>query len=1261
MKNRLFVCLFLLSLTLTASAAPTDPLESGFLNPPDSARPQTWWHWMNGNVTKAGITADLEAMKRIGLGGAQIFSVPVGIPTGLVKEVPYFSDDWRKLEQHAAEECARLGLELSALTGDGWSGGGGPWIKPDNAMQRMTWSETPVNGPVKFAGNLPQPATKLDTYRDIAVLAIPVPPKLPVPYQTVQGNTIQLTYAEPVTVRAVTLTKEEKERLTHCEFQVSDDGKTFRSVGDFEIGQAGMSPTYPSVTFGFDAVRGRIFRVVLAQAATVKITLDAEARVSHWGLKAGFDQIREHGGGAPLFAETSHDAPASAAPGIALDQVVNLTTHLTGAGRLEWEVPPGQWTILRIGYTPTGHQCAPATEAGRGLECDKLSRRGIEAQFDGMMGKLLKQFGALAGKTFTQAIIDSWEVREQNWTAGFQDEFKKRRGYDLMPWLPVMAGGHVVGNRDQSERFLWDLRRTIADLIAENFWGHLTRLCHEHGIIFQGEPGGRQQYLYDPIVFQKQADIPMGEFWVGGGPRVDCRTAASAAHLYGKSVVAAESFTKLKEGNWMDDPYSMKTLGDFAFCLGINRFVFHRYAHQPWLNLKPGMTMGPHGINLDRTTTWWDQGAAWISYLTRSQHLLQQGQFVADVVHLIGEGAPCYLGWREQMHPALPAGFDYDGCDAEAVLRLLSVKDGRLVTPSGMNYRLLLLPDSEVMTPAVATRIRELIRDGALVFGPRPARSPSLNDYPNCDQQVQAIAREVWGDCDGKTVKTHSFGKGRVGWGQEFNELAGEIGLQPDFECQLASGQGELLYIHRRTAESDLYFVSNQADAGFDALCTFRVTGKQPELWDAASGKIRDAARYAEKGGRTTVQIPFDPRGSWFVVFRKPASPLAIKPEMPAQASHAPIQPLLAKNTGVTNNFTILFRVKLTMDIALPKVIDAGIGSAKDQNYAVKPEQGEKMFGEGHANMGVSVGQNGVVLWEHGARYQPSRIVAGENLTTAAHIAVVYCHRQPTLYINGKAAGTAAASAFTVHPGHPPTFKGELVDLELVPRALTAEEVSARAARLAIPKSPTRLWIENGTRVEEKETEALPLDADWQVAFQAERGAPASAHLDKLMDLSRHSVEGIRYFSGTATYRKTIQLSGSQLRQGKLYLDLGVVHNLAEVSINGRNLGVLWKRPFLADITDALKDGENEIEVRVTNLWVNRLIGDAKKMSAAGVVYNRRDAIAKWPDWVPKDAPPPDAPVTFATWRQWQGNEPLQPSGLLGPVTLQTVAIIPSN
>jgi len=398
------------------------------------------------------------------------------------------------------------------------------------------------------------------------------------------------------------------------------------------------------------------------------------------------------------------------------------------------------------------------------------------------------------------------------------------------------------------------------------------------------------------------------------------------------------------------------------------------------------------------------------------------------------------------------------------------------------------------------------------------------------------------------------------------------------------------------------------------------------------------------------------------VVFRKPASPLAVKPE-PSAGTKANRTPLQAENPTVTDNFTLVFRARSAVDIHLPSAADKGITATRGQNFAVITRQGELMFGPGHVNAGVSVGRNGAVVWEHGARYLAPRIVTKQTIDGEAHVAVVYRGRRPALYVNGQPVGTAAASAFTVHPGCTGPFQGEVAGLELVTAALDADEIAARAASSIAPAPRCDLWIENGRLIEEIEQPgARTLDGGWNVTFPPQCGAPSSVQLDRLTDLSRHANEGIRHFSGTAVYRTAFEPQIPNLKseipnlRSQVFLNLGDVRNLAEVIVNGRNLGVLWKKPFRLDITSALQDGANELEVRVTNLWVNRLIGDADKMAALGVTYrDRNGVIAKWPAWVPQDAPPADAPVTFTTWRQWDGTELLPPSGLLGPATLIVV------
>ncbi len=1230
---------------LADSATATDNLARAFASPADSAKPRTYWFHMSGNITKPGITADLEAMKEIGLAGTLFMNVSVALPTGLVEPKDFMSPAWQDCFQHMLNESARLGLDFGSALCDGWGNAGGPTIPPELAMQRLTWSETHVRGgeTVEIA-KLPQPESLLDYYRDVAVVAFPTPDgdRTPVACSkkgvvlkrpVAGGVELRFDLDKPATVRELTLLKVEGLAVFGspiATIEASDDGKTWRAVKKLPCSWRGK-PT--ELTIVFEPVTAQHFRLLLPPDSYFRTdrirvgeaTLSNRERIHLWQAKSATAAHPEHGGGADRYLDTG----AVDVPGIASSQIVVLT------GKTKWVAPEGDWMVLRIGHTPTGAHNAPATKAGVGLECDKFNPRGVEAQHKAFVDKVLAAATPAGKRAFKHTWIDSWEVGIQNWTAKFPAEFHARRGYDLTPWLPVLAGGRVVGSRDKSERFLRDFRRTIADLLVDNYWKRSMELAHQRGIEFRAESFGRQQFMYDPMNFARANDMPCGEFWVGGGPRVDCKVAASAAHLSGRQIAGAEAFTAGR-GQWLDDPWSLKTLGDRAFCLGVNQYYFHRYAHQPWMHLVPGMTFGPYGINFERTSTWWRPGKAWVDYLTRCQSLLQQGRFVADALVMLDEGAPSYGGWKQELAIPLPAGYDYDFANLDA-LRESRVERGVVAHKNGMRYRVLMLPATGRATPTLMREVLRLAEAGAKVAAPRGfTRAQGMTpdeEVTTLWKQIVATSNVVISGC--------------------FDAVEKKLGLAPDFAHDR---DAEMLWIHRADdAGADWYFVSNQSDSGFDALCTFRVTGRQPELWDAATGRMRDVARFEERGGRTTVQIPFDPRGSWFVVFRKPASSLAVKPDASAAAQTGKLL-LQAENPGTTNNFTILLRAKPSAEIELVKAADQGITMPRGQNFAVITRQGELMFGVGHVNAGVSVGRNGVAVWEHGARYLVPRIVAVQPINDTAHIALVYRDRVPTLYINGKTAGTAAASRFTVHPGCPGPFKGEVAGVELVSSALDAGQIAERAASSVAAAPRRELWIESGKLIAETEQPAaMTLNDEWQVAFQPNRGAPASVRLPRLTDLSRHADEGIRHFSGTATYRKTFE-SKIQNPKSKIFLDLGEVRNLAEVILNGRNLGVLWKQPVRVDVTGVLKDGPNELEVRVTNLWANRLTRDAKKMSALGVAYNGRNSvISKWPSWVLQDAPPADAPVSFATWRQWDGTEPLQPSGLIGPVTLRLV------
>ncbi|MEO7718742.1 MAG: glycosyl hydrolase [Capsulimonas sp.] len=1029
--SRLIFGVTLLSLSMSATAAPADSLRSGFLNPPNSAKPQTWWHWMNGNISKVGITADLESMHRVGISEANIITIGFNLtPAG---QVPVMSPQFLDMVEFAAQEADRLGMTLCINNCAGWSSSGGPWVTPEHAMQAVTTSEETVQGPVQFSGKLkqptafpagdapfygvPQPPTTDQSYRDVAVLAFKAP-----------ENAMMVT----------------NHFYTKAAFQ------DFPELDPLEVEKDGQVAADPS-------------------------------RVVHKG------------------------------------SIVNLTASMKPDGSLTWSVPEGRWTILRVGYMPNGVVNKAGPLEATGPECDKLSPMGIDASWNGMMQPIIDRLGPLAGKVLVNCLIDSWEVRDQNWTPRMIEDFKRLRGYDPTPYLPVMTG-RVVDSPAVSERFLWDVRRTVSDLFAQNYYKHFTELCHKHGLksMVQSYNGP-----YESLQCGAASDIPMGEFWAGGnGIDNSVKMASSIGHIYGQPIVAAESFTGGDEyGRWLDTPYSLKSVGDLAFCHGINRIVFHEFAHQPWLNRKPGMTMGPYGINLERSNTWFDMSKAWMQHLTRSQFLLQQGTPAADAAYFCGQSAPVVT---RAGTPALPAGYDYDDINADVLLTRARVVNHRIVLASGASYAVLVLPTNDInMTPQLLQSIQKLVRAGATVVGPRPLHSPSLADFPNCDMKVKQLADELWGKCDGTSVFENSYGKGRIIWGKSLSDVFAAQQLKQDFEFARSEAATKLTYFHRVADKTDVYFVSNQRQQ-FDAVeCTFRVTGKIPELWHPDTGVIEPAPLWSEQDGRTKVRLSFDPSGSTFVIFRRASAP----------ADH-----VIAASSTIASE-----------SMATP-------------------------------NWETSVTENGssiVKAWQNG---------------------------------------------------------------QVKLRMASGQALQASASNLPEPQE---------------------IAGAWSLSFPPNWGAPPSVTLDKLISWPDHTNNGVRYFSGTATYEKEIEISAERLSAGReLWLDLGAVKNFAEVSMNGHDLGVIWKPPFRVNITNAAKPGTNRLIVKVTNLWPNRLIGDEQLPPDAEW---SNGALKAWPQWLLDGKPSPTGRLTFTTWHYWTKDSKLLESGLLGPVTLRTAEIIPTK
>lgn len=1128
-----------------ALVAPTAPpvraqnpasLEAGFKNPPDSAKPRVWWHWMNGNVTPAGITADLDWMKRSGIGGMQMFDGSLGTPQFVDHRLVWMTPEWKAAMRQAAAEAGRLGLEMSMAASGGWSESGGPSVQPSQAMKKVVWSEVAVQGPQKFDSVLPHPPTVNGLFQNIPRPApfhfpqatdlpgakpepkLPPPPPDPTYYadakvlayrvpadevpmadlhpvvtssapnldlspltdgdfnsvvalpvaEGADSSWIQVQFSRPFAAQAVTIGGQGGGQfgtpaIPSGKVEASQDGTNWVTLVNLP-GPGHSFASFPVATYSFPPIAARFFRILIKppqpsplaallhlppQRAVyiAEVEFDTSPRVNRWQEKAAFGN---------MFEYQSVATPQVAESGIIpLNDVIDLTAKMQPDGRLDWDVPAGKWVILRMGYSLTGQKNAPASREATGYEVDKLSAKDVSAYFQYYVGQISDTLGPYFGKSFRYFLMDSWEAGLENWTDDMISEFRRRRGYDPTPYLPVLTG-RVVESADASDRFLWDFRRTIADLLADNHYGLATKYFQQHGLqgLYAEAMGTDDPTTGDGLQDKSRVTIPMGEFWTPlpgekdeATHTADIKEASSAAHVFGKNLAAAESFTTMPQvPMWGQSPFYLKPIADHAFAKGINRIVVHESAAQPFVDdqHKPGMTLGPFGQNYTRNMTWAGQAIAFNTYLARCSYLLQQGSFVGDLAYFYGEGAPIAVPFWKQVKPASPAGYDYDWIDSEALLSM-SVENGRLVLPSGMSYRVLVLPaDVNRLTLPVVRKLRDLVAAGAVVVAPRPRNSPSLTGYPQADAEIRSLANAVWGASDGMSINEHVYGKGRVYWGKPLADILAAENTPPDFEYTRPNFGTRLVWIHRHLSDGELYFVANQNARSEDVETSFRVQGKSPELWFPDTAAIRPAS-YRIENGRTVVPLHLDPDGSVFVVFRHDAT-------------------------------------------------------------------------------------------------APSRVVP------------------------------AAVRA----------------DLATIP-------------------------------------------GPWQVQFPPHWGAPAQIRLEKLISWTQSADSGVKYFSGTAIYSKDFEVSRNWLRSGaRLELDLGAVADVAEVSLNGKPVGgILWKPPFRADVTGVLKPGPNHLQIKVTNLWTNRVIGDMQ--------------------------PGQTKRYTFTDIRPFTANSPLPTSGLLGPVKLERV------
>ncbi|MHB1700379.1 MAG: glycosyl hydrolase [Acidobacteriaceae bacterium] len=1119
---KLIGCLLLVGLSCLGMEAQSDPtvpvqdaMKRGFINPPSSSRPRVWWHWMNGNITQEGITLDLEWMHRVGVAGFTVFEGAINTPQVVPHRLVYMTPAWKEAFNQAVSTARKLGLEVSIASSPGWSETGGPWVPPSHGMKKMVWSATRVEGGRRYLGDLPLPSNETGTfqnyrtqsrvyangnispalphyYADSAVVAYRIPEGDKTqselkPQVTSSGgfanvaalsdgdvNTVALDlpvgapgrdawvefdYGRPQTIQAVTLATLDDivrvfafddQAVNPPRLEVSDDGQHFRKIADIP------PSSIPQRTVAFDAVTARFFKLSFTPSPSInkskavtdhlitELVLNSGARVNEFEKRAGYATVRDY-----YAIPDPRVVPEFI---VAKQDVVDLTSKMKPNGYLDWTPPAGKWTILRIGYSLTGHENGPAPQEATGLEVDKLTRQYVRNYLDSYLKMYSNTVGtSRIGKSgISFMLTDSAEVGAQNWSKDILSEFKERRGYDPHLWLPALTGV-VIQSPESTDRFLWDFRRTISELIALNHYGEIAQELHSRGMGYYGEAlEYHRPSLGDDMEIRSRTDIPMGAMWTfseSAGPTpsyvADLQGAASVAHIYGQNIVGAESLTTGPPA-WVWAPDNLKRIADLEFSLGVNRFMIHESTHQPLVNKVPGLTLGINGQWFNRNETWADEAGPWLKYLARCSYLLQQGRFYGDVAYFYGEEGPLTAVFGLKPQQDAPQGYGFDFMNSDVILHRLSMKAGRLVTPSGASYRILYLGGtSSRMTLPVLRRLRELVSQGAVIAGSKPVDSPSLSDN---QAEFHAIADDLWGSGTQPSVTVRRFGKGSVYSGKTANEVLADLHLDRDFEYTQPEADTKLMFVHRSMPNYDIYFVDNRKDRSETFEAFFRVEGKIPELWDAATG-ISKPVSYQSSGGRTGITLHLDPYGTVFVVFRK---------------------------------------------------------------------------------------------------------------------------------------------------------KTDVRSLQL--------------------PQPAETYLRN-----------IDLNADWTVSFQADRGAPKSFAFDHLISWSASMIPGIKYFSGTATYERVLFMPIACFRPGAhLWLDLGDVKDLADVAINGQDVGILWKYPYKIELTNAIKPGKNLLTISVTNLWVNRLIGD------------QQSNIAK--------------KYTFTDIRPYTANSALLPSGLLGPIRVSSIS-----
>lgn len=877
----------------TLSQAQYDSIVMDFKSPKETNHLWCYWYWINDDISKEGITKDLTAMKAAGIGTALIGNIN---PLEEDGKVPLFSDLWWDCMVHAVSEGKRLGVDIGVFNSPGWSQSGGPWVKPEAAMRYLTYSKATFEGPATITSQLEKPS---DEFQDIYVLAFPefdddlktltrenatihANPEVADPENWIDGDlstavlfdpekvkeyTIELQTESSIAARSLVIYPTNQNLKAYCKLYACLDG-TDKLLKSFQFDRSnhnvnvGPIPSGP-VAISLPETRAKVFKLVCsdiqgANGGFSQIEITEKAVLEEYIEK----QLgKMHPTPLPMWGSYLWEEQAAVADNLTLPikNVIDISNKLDKNGQITWDVPEGKWMVLRIGMTPTGTKNAPAAPQGKGYEIDKAREELVWFHFEQYVGKLLEKIPEENRDALKYVIADSYETGSQNWTDGFEKRFEKRYGYNPKKWLPVLSGV-IVNSVTESERFLWDLRRVIADDVAYKYVGGLRKISNEHNLKIWLENYGHWGFPSEFLMYGGQSNLVSGEFWNEGTlGDIECKAASSCVHTYGKKVCFAEAFTCAHQA-YKRHPALLKTRGDWSFTEGVNQYVLHLYIQQPDDVRVPGMNAW-FGTEFNRHNTWFKQSSHWMDYVRRCQHLLQQGAYVADVCYFISENAPKMTGVR---NPELPDGYSYDYINAEVILNDMDVKDGKLVLSSGAAYRLMVLPPLQSMRPAVIAKLEKLVRQGGAIYGPKPVQSPSMQDYPRCDRKVQALAAQMWGsDDDSSRTLIRNYGHGWIFNGMELKEVLDNLQVKKDFDLQNKS----VLWTHRTMSGMDIYFISNQSDKKLDIQPTFRVNDLKPQFWDAVTGTIRILHDYDRSQQGTVVPLTLEPGQSQFVVF----------------------------------------------------------------------------------------------------------------------------------------------------------------------------------------------------------------------------------------------------------------------------------------------------------------------------------------------------------------------------------------------------------